>query len=234
MNARRNVLLATIFLFFFTVAGAIAVSAQTQSLQSVELQDVGFTSSDMAFGPGSDIPLQCPLETGYAWISSVEPNVARWKIYDPTFHLIYTFEHPPAFKKKITQGEYAGKWAFADSTSFTVPAFAKKGSWLAKPEFVLADGTVVEGVSAENPEAKYLALPVTLSGSVIDNIFIAPNYFFGIKFPALFWFPLSLLWIPALIVLVAIIYTRSISGAVDLFKGMARATREAKKEWARP
>ena len=233
MNARRNVLIASIFFFFF-IASAITVSATTANLQSAELQEIGLTSSEMAFGPGSDIPIQSPLETGYVWISSVEPNVCRWKIYDPSFHLIYTFEHPPALKKKITQGDYAGKWAFADSASFTVPAFAKKGNWLAKPEFVLADGTIVEGVSAENPEARYLALPVTLSGSVIDNIFVAPNYFFGIKFPALFWFPLCLLWIPALIVLVAIIYTRSISGAVDLFKSMVRATREAKKEWARP
>jgi len=210
------------------VASSIAIATIPTA---VKMTKVGLTESQIKYGPGSEVPLRTPIERNYVWIVSVEPIKVRWTYYDPLMHRVYTEEHPPTLKNKITSGEHAGKWAVADMTAFTIPAFATKGNWYAKPEIILANGQIMEGVSAENPEAIYITFPVTESGTIWDNLFNAPWYAFGIKFPAIFWFPLSLFWIPGVFVVICAIFTHSITGFVDVIKGAIRAGREARRRW---
>ena len=217
-------LIITSLIGFSAIATAISTTA-------VEMTDVGLTDSQIRYGPGSEVPLRTPIERNYVWITSVEPVRVKWTYYDPLMHRVYTEEHPPTLKNKITSGEYAGHWAVADMTAFTIPAFATRGNWYAKPEIILANGQIIEGVSAENPQAVYISFPVTESGTIWDNLFNAPWYAFGIKFPAIFWFPLSLFWIPAIFIIVCAIFTRSITGFVDVIKGAIRAAKEARRRW---
>ena len=202
------------------------------SLPVMAQESVKLTNAEMnaviEFGPGSDIPLSSPFESGYVWISTVEPVKAKWTIYDPGMHQITVIEHIPAIKQRITTGEHAGKWAFGDSTSFTLPAFASKGAWLAKCDYVMADGSILPlPISAEDSNIKYIAMPCTLPGDWFGNIFLYPQYFFGMKMPALIWMPFAFFWIPALFIIVLIIWTRSVSGFALVIRGAIDAGKDA-------
>ena len=151
------------------------------------------------FGPGSEVSFRTPHESGYVWIDPIEPTKATWKIYQPGLRPFLTIEKELTFKKKMTTGEHIGMWAFADTATFIVPAFAETGTWLAKPEITMADGSIRQGVSAENPDIKYIAFPV-VGGDPITNLFGSPWYLAGWKMPPVFWFPLVLIWGPALFI----------------------------------
>lgn len=214
-NTYRIVALAmflacTISLFPFPV---------TAEYQSVELTEAELAGA-IEFGPGSDVPVRDPFESGYVWISTVEPVKAKWSIYDPSMHLVTTIEHIPTIKQKLTTGEHTGKWAFGDATTFTLPAFASKGNWIARCEYIMADGST-------HPGSGLLGIPCTLPGDIIGSIFSHPWYFFGMKMPAIFWFPLIIVWAPALFILVCLVFTRSITGFVDVIRGAVDAGKAA-------
>lgn len=204
----------------------LSVSAAAVTPEAIEITDAEITGA-MEFGAGSDIPLGDPFESGYVWIDVVEPIKAKWTIYDPMFHHITTVEHPPTIKQKITEGEHAGKWAYGDRAAFTLPSFSSKGTWLAKIDYEMADGTSRSGGSAVDPDIKYIGFPCTSSGDMFGNIFIYPWYLAGMKMPAYFWFPLAFFWLPALFILVLIVWTRSVKGVALVFRGAIDAGKEA-------
>ncbi|MBS3748186.1 MAG: hypothetical protein KGY67_00615 [Candidatus Thermoplasmatota archaeon] len=222
----KKLLLLTLSLFLFCSTSVIA-EIDTTFEDGKTIENVYHSSTQTGFGPGSDVPVRTPVESGYSWVSSVEPVKATWKFYTPNFQLVYTIEKQVSFKQKIQSGEHAGKWAFADDAVFRIPAFAQKGNWLAKPEITLSDGSKISGVSADNPNAKYIAIPVTSSGNAINNLFTAPWYGLGFQFPPLFWFPLGILWIPALFVGIAFISPQISETLSDSFKKL----KEARSKW---
>lgn len=224
MNKKLLLLTLSLFLFCSTVASA---ELDTRVEDGTIINDVYYSSTQTGFSPGSEVPVRTPVESGYSWISSVEPVKATWKFYTPNLELVYTIEKPLSFKQRIPSGEYAGKWAFADDAVFTIPAFSQKGNWLAKPEITLTDGSTISGVSADNPNAKYIAIPITSSGDGISNFFTAPWYGFGIQFPPLFWFPLSIFWIPALFVGIAFISPQISETLANSFTKL----KEARNKW---
>jgi len=179
--------------------------------------------SNMQFGPGSEIPFYDPIVNGEegVWISEIEPLRATWTFYDSHMHKVYEETHPVRFKRENVQGH---PWVFADETTFTIPAFASKGIWYAKCRYEMADGTTWTSQG-------YYGIEVTSSGTIFENLFIAPWYAFNIKFPPIFWFPLILVWAPAIFVLACAIFTHSITGVVDVVKGAVEAGRRAKRKW---
>lgn len=217
-------------MFIACAISLISFPVTAAEISSVKLTDAE-VSAGIEFGPGSDCPLSSPSEPQYSWISTVEPVKAKWSVYDPGMHLVTTIEHVPSVKFKITTGELAGKWAFGDGTSFTLPAFASKGTWLAKCEYIMADGsTSSPPISAEHPEYLFQGIPCTLPGDMVGNIFSYPWYLAGMKMPAIFWFPLIIFWAPAVFILVCLVFTRSITGFVDVVRGAVHAGREAARK----
>ena len=143
-------------------------------------------------------------------------------------HYVTTIEHIPSVKQKLTTGEHAGKWAYADRSAFTIPAFASKGTWIAKCDYIMADGsTDARPISAEDSDIRYQAIPCTLPGDWFGNVFLYPWYLVGIKMPALFWFPLALFWLPAMFILILIVWTRSVGGFATVIRGAIDAGKKA-------
>lgn len=225
MHKTYKIVVSTLILVY--VLSFLSFPAIAQD--SVEMTDTEILGA-MEFGPGSDVPLGDPFESGYVWISDVEPVKAKWTIYDPGMHQVTVVEHIPSIKQKITSGEHTGKWAYGDRSAFTLPAFASKGTWLAKVEYEMADGTTRSGGSAEDPNVKYIGIPCTLSGDWFGNFFLYPYYFFGMKMPALFWFPFAFLWVPAVFILILIVWTRSVKGFAMVIRGAVNAGKEAIRE----
>jgi len=224
MQKKTKWLLLAISLTLFSLFSGTALGAEVIGVESSEVM---LTDSMMQWGPGSQLPLRSPNEPEYVWVSSVEPVKAVWTIYNPGMREITKLEHPVSLKQRIPSGEHAGKWGFADETAFTIPAFAEKGTWYAKYETHMADGSVQSGVSAENPNYKYISFSVTSSGDVITNLFGAPWYLFGMAMPPVFWFPLILLWGPA--IFIGLCY---ISPWVsETFKKSIDRIQEARKKW---
>lgn len=231
---KRKWLNLTIFLLFFSIIAQIATASPLTGSTIQEGTTVGeiyyptvfFGETIEGFGPGSEVPLRTPVESEYVWIDAVEPQKATWTFYKPGLRSILTIEKEITYKKQITSGEYAGMWAFADTATFTVPALADVGSWLAKPEITMKDGTVRQGVSAESPTAIYIAFSV-ISGDPFTNLFEAPWYLFNIQMPPLFWFPLILVWGPALFIGICYASPRI---SETLKRGLDRLS-EARSKW---
>lgn len=190
-------------------------------IESVEDDEISIQGG-MNLGPGSEAPLYSPFESGYVWVSTVEPVKASWSIYDPYFHLMFKVEHVPTIKRLQTDGS----WHFGDRSAFTIPAFATKGDWLAKCEYTFADGTKQTLGSAENTDIVYLAYPVTRD-DWFASFFTAPFVWFGWVGPSIFIFPLIFLWVPLIWIIICAIYTKSIGGFVKMTKGAFEAGRKA-------
>lgn len=225
MQKKNTYRLVVSTLFLVCILSFLSLPVMAQD--TIELSDIEMAGV-LEYGPGSDAPLSSPFESGYVWISTVEPIKAKWTIYDPTVHRVTTITHVPTIKQKITTGEHAGKWMFADRSAFTLPAFASKGTWLAKCEYELADGSTLSlPVSAVDSNIMYIGIPCTLSGSMFGNVFLYPWYLAGMKMPAYFWLPLGPAWGIAVFVLILIVWTRSIKGFVLVIRGAVDAGKEA-------
>jgi len=234
MRKQKKLILTILLLFSFVISQTAIASA----MSSTQLQE-GTATGEMfypatfysatesqGFGPGSEVPFRTPMESGYLWKDSVEPLKVVWTFYQPGLRPIYTMEKDLTYKKQITEGTDTGKWVFADTATFTVPALAETGTWLAKSEIKMADGTVRQGVSAENSQSIYIAFPVE-GGDPITNLFGAPWYFFNMKMPPLFWFPLILVWGPALFIAICFISPR----VSETFKRGFGRLGEARSKW---
>jgi hypothetical protein len=227
MMKKKLLLIATILSIFFLTVTIVNAETESMTINEKVRNTKYYSGTQTGFGPGSDFPLRTPVESSYVWISSVEPVKTVWTIYQPGLQPVYTFEKTVSYKQRITTGEHAGKWAVADEAVFTIPCFATKGDWLAKPVIYLEDGSTITGVSAENTQAKYIAFSITSSGDFFTNLFGSPWYFLNMRMPPLFWFPMIILWGPALFI--GICYASpKIS---DAFIGGVSKLRESRRKW---
>jgi len=144
-----------------------------------------------------------------------------WTIYTPHFQEVTKLEHPPSTKTRVE-----GKWGWADKTAFTIPAFAEKGTWAAGCEVTFTDGTK-QTIMFGDGQYLYVGIPVTSSGDLLTNLFGAPWYLLGMKMPPVFWFPLILLWGPALFIGICYI-SPQIS---ETFKKGIDRIQEARQKW---
>lgn len=204
-----------------------SLSFSASAIDSVEISDI-WIQEGAGFGPGSECPLYTPFESGYVWVSDVEPVKAVWTIYTPFYQPVYSISHRPSYK--VEQAD--GTWHFADRSAFTIPAFASKGNWLAKCVFEMADGSKLTRGSAENPNIIYMAYPVTRDDP-LASIFTAPWFFFGFGMPPYFFVPGFLLWVPLIYIAFCAIFSRSIGGFVDMTKQALSAGREARRKLKR-
>lgn len=219
-NTYKIVAMAMVLAYAISIL-SFPVDAERQ--YSIELTGAEL-SGTIEFGPGSDVPVRDPFESGVVWLSNVEPVKAKWHIYDPGMHLVTTMEHVPSIKQRGSWqvDSRTFTWAFGDTASFTLPAFAAKGTWIAKCEYTMADGSTYSG-------SGLLGIPCTLPGDLIGNIFSYPWYLAGMKMPAIFWFPLIIFWAPALFILVCIVFTKSITGFVGVVRGAVSAGRKIRR-----
>jgi hypothetical protein len=201
-------LVITLSLFFLLTQTVLAVTITDSD--TLEISDVQYTSST-GFGPGSSIPLSAPVDVGYVYITSKEPVQVTWTIYAPGFKEVTTLTHPPS-----TKGQQDGQWYFADNTAFVVPAFAEKGTWICSLDVKFSDGS---SGSVGFGDYTYLGFPVTSSGDIFTNLFGAPWYLSGIMMPPIFWFPLIILWGPALFIGICFIFPQL---AETFKKGISR------------
>jgi len=58
------------------------------------------------------------------------PNKIVYIISNPSHKVVYRYSSTPDVVKKISSGAIHDKWQVIDNSSFTVPAFPKKGEWL--------------------------------------------------------------------------------------------------------
>lgn len=191
MRKNKWLLLAISFTFFFMFS---QTALATQVTETVQLTDAEMLTGS-GFGPGSSFPLFAPNNIGYAYITSKEPMSITWTIYDPGYVEVTTITHVPS--TKIQNGN---EWQWADKTAFVIPAFAEKGTWLAGCEVTYVDGSKATVMFGDNGEFLYIGIPVDHSGDWVTNLFSAPWYLLGAAMPPVFWFPLALLWAPALFI----------------------------------
>lgn len=215
---RKIIIGILLILAIFTFSSLVSAT----SITSTEVSDAEIANG-LKIGAGSDYPLYSPIESNYVWVTSVEPVKVKWTIYDPGLHQVTVIEKKPAIKY-----QEIGKWYVADRSVFTLPAFAQVGTWLATCEFILADGTSFSGISAENPNVIYLGIPCSDSGGILENIFVYPWYFLGMKMPAYFWIPGFILWVPLVYIGVCMVFSRSIGGFVDMTRATIKAAKEAR------
>lgn len=222
----KKYLFLSFILFIFMVPGGMAVATETMiNPDMINVEPEGI----ITLGPGSNIPFYDPIANNEqrVWLSNVEPSTATWSFYDPNLIRVYEETHTVSIKEQgpfnVNGNTY--QWVFADRTTFTVPAFAKQGTWIAMVTYTYTDGSSMS--SSTNYGAE-------VSGSdVIGSLFVAPWYFFNMKMPPLFWFPGILLWLPAILVIVSAIFTRTFGGFVTIIKGAVDAGREARGSWKR-
>lgn len=195
MRAKYLILIISLILFSTSVAASfVTPQGETNDGELAELTEFDLTGSEIAFGPGSSIPIYDPVDssgTRMIFVSDVEPLSATWKIFNPTLQKLGEHTHTPSFKKQgsFEVGGHVYIWAFADMWTFEVPAFATKGDWLLSPSYRMADGSTQSGAYT------YYAVPVA-KDDIFASIFSAPWYFLGIKMPAYFWVPGVILWFP--------------------------------------
>lgn len=222
-------------LFMLTASAMFPVPLETgeeqpDGISCVSVEDAGLMG--LGLGPGSEVHFFDPIieeNEEYlqgVWLSNTEPINVEWKFYDPTWHLVYTDSHEPSVKK---QGSFTGddgetyRWIYADYTTFTLPAFCVMGDWVATATWHLSDGSSHKGMYNYGQK-------VDTPGSFFTSFFSAPVYFLGLKLPAPFWI-LGLIWVPALILVILIIWGRGIEGAVKIINSARAAGRRARAEW---
>jgi len=187
-------LFVAIYLTFFFLIAQTALATQITNTDTVQVTDAELLTGS-SFGPGSSFPLFAPNNIGYVYVTSKEPMKVAWTIYDPGYVEVTTIEHVPSTKYRD-----GTDWHWADKTAFVIPAFAEKGTWLAGCEVTFVDGSKATVMFGDNGEYLYIGIPVDDSGDWVKNLFGAPWYLFGMQMPPVFWFPLILLWGPALFI----------------------------------
>lgn len=170
----------------------------------------------------------------YYWISNTRPVKVVWEFYDPTMHRIAVIKKDPTI---VREGNFNGyRYLFGDEVSFVIPALflpERYGTWVGRCYWIFEDGSKGnEGPIIDDSGRSYMIAFDVVKGSAIDLIFNAPIYIFGYKTVSLFWW-LSPIWIFLILFLILIIYTKSVVGAVRVFKKAAEATREARHEYRR-
>lgn len=227
MRAKYLILIFSLVLFSTQVAASFVtpLGEATNNGELVELADIGLTGSEIAFGPGSSIPIYDPVdESGNRriWVSDVEPLSVTWKIFNPVLQKQGEDTHTPSFKRQgsFEVNGHFYSWAFSDLWTFEVPAFASKGNWLLSPSYRLADGTIQPGAYT------YYAVPIT-KDDAWASIFSAPWYFLGFKMPAYFWFPGIILWFPLIFFAFSLVFPR----VTELFVTSAKNIREGIPRW---
>ena len=211
MRKILNVVLLVLAILSFS---QLVVADTTYPSEQISTDSI---TSEIELGPGSTYPIMSPIESNYVWVSPIEPAKAIWNIYDPQMHLVFTITHVPSVKYQHTDNN----WHFTDSSAFTFPAFAQKGTWLATCDYQMVDGSIQSRpISAEDPNIRYLGIPCTAEGDIFGNIFLYPWYAFGVQMPAFFWFPGCIIWIPLVWIGFCAIFSRSIGGFVDMTKQM--------------
>jgi len=206
------------------------------------------TESDMADAVGiENFEGYAPSATFYCWSpyiitdntlqkgffrSNIKPTACVWEYYDPTMHKFYREEKTPAI---IYEGDFDGyKYAFADHNEFIIPALflsERYGTWLVRTYYVFEDGsTGGEGPAVDSSGNSYMIQFPVVHGSKFDLIFTAPIYLMGHKtIPLFFW--LTPFWAFLIFILIMVIYTRSVVGAVAVIKEAMEATGKAKSKW---
>lgn len=208
----RKILTSVLLILAILSFSQIAVASST--ISTVEATDAEITAGS-SFGAGSDYPLITPMASGYVHVSTIEPVKIIWTVYDPTFHYVTTIEHVPS-----TKYQEGTEWRFADATTFTLPAFATKGDWVANCKVTFIDGS---SANINWDGYIYQGIPCGSSGDIFGNIFLYPWYLFGTKMPSFFWFPGIVLWLPLIWIAFCAIFSRSIGGFVDMTKQMLDA-----------
>jgi hypothetical protein len=226
---KNKLMLLIIFSLFLSSVSQMAVAVNPSSPLITETMQI--TDEQMqagtGWGPGGSMPLMCPQTLGYVYPTGTkEPATVTWTVYNPNFVEVIKLVHAPS-----TKGQDGATWYFADKTVFVVPAFAKKGDWIAGCEVTFTDGSKGTITFGANGEFLFIGLPVTEDGDIITNLFVAPWYLMGMMMPAYFWFPGCLLWIPALFIIISAIYVKSIGGFVLVLRGIRESTRGARSKW---
>jgi len=231
------VVVGILLLFFLISVSALATmpipfeETIEEGTTIAEADDLIFLTSS-GYGAGSETPWYDPLikdDNGNfvqgVWLSNTEPKSISWKFYDPEWHLIYTDTHAPSIKQSgsFNVNGKTYNWAFADYTTFTIPAFPQKGDWWGSPTYKMMDGSAQAG-------AYTYYIPIENTGSFISSFFFAPVYFLGLKLPAYFWL-LGIFWIPAVFLLILIVWARGIEGAVKVINAAREASRKARAQW---
>jgi len=162
------------------------------------------------------------------WKSSAKPVKVVWEFYDPQMHRIAKIKKAPSVIYDAGDGTYY----FGDQVEFVIPALFlsnRYGNWVTRCYFIFEDGHIGgDGPIIDESGKPYMLLFVVSKGSMIDLIFNAPIYIFGYKTIPLFWW-LSPIWIFLIIILILLIYTRSIKGVVKIFRKAIETTREVKR-----
>jgi hypothetical protein len=231
MRAKTPLLVALLLtLIFFSFAINVDAANIISDDGIVAPFETTFSPSAEGFTPGTVLRLQSPYDLsdpenpitydlGYVWLMTVEPLVVKWVIYDSANHIVLEETHEPATKHYDgSDPEYPWRWG--DAFEFTIPAFAREGTWLAVC-YIYYDGG--------SQQMNGLIWDVA-AGEWFDNIFTAPIYFFNMKLPALFWC-LSVVWIPLVIMAILFIYARSAEGIADMLAAARDAGRKAREKW---
>lgn len=171
------------------------------------------------------------LQKGY-WLSSVRPKYCVWEYYDPVMHKFCKIKKDVAI---VREGNFDGaNYAFADHNEFIIPALflpERYGNWLVRTYFIFENGeTGAEGPAVDSNGNSYMIQFPVVEGSKFDLFFKAPIYIFGYKtIPLFFW--LTPIWALLIFIVIMVIYTKSVVGAVEVIKSAIRATGEAKRKW---
>jgi len=211
-------------------------SRQVELVSAGDIQVSEFTG----FTPGASFYCWNPymydgssLQKGY-WLSDAKPVKCVWEYYDPHMHKFYRVEKDVAV---VYEGDFEGyRYAFADYNEFIIPALFmpdRYGDWAVRSYFIFeGGGHGGEGPVVDDQGNSYMLSFPVVKGSTFNLIFNAPIYLFGHKTIPLFWW-LTPVWALVIFFIIAVIYTRSVVGAVKLIKNIAEATRKAKTEWRR-
>jgi hypothetical protein len=223
MRAKKIKSVAILLLFFSSLVLAMnGVNATSDDVHIKVAEGEAGTFAGSTFGPGSDIPLISPT-TGpnYYFQFSSEPLRCEWTIMDPTYHIVYIIVDDVT---PIDTGDSEYPYGANSHVTFTVPAFAAEGTWVAIPTWVLQTEYGEYAIDEEG-----WGIPVG-PGDMFTNIFVAPLYVFGVQLPAAFWC-LSIVWIPLIVMGLLFVYARSAEGVAMIIADARDAGSRAREEW---
>lgn len=223
MRAKKIKTVALLLLFFSSLVLAVnGVSAESDVVQIQVAEGEAGTFAGDTFGPGSDIPLISPTDgPSYYFQFSMLPLRCEWTIMDPNYHIVYVIVDDVT---PIDTGNPDYPYGANSHVTFTIPAFAAEGTWIATPTWILQTD------NGEYPvDEQGWGIPVG-PGSMFTNIFVAPLYVFGVQLPALFWC-LSILWIPLIVMGLLFVYARSAEGVAMILADARDAGSRAREEW---